>query len=332
MVRSRRNSIILTIVLDAIILIIAFLFWPKSNRIIQSNKINSSKTQIQIKEKRLNIRQSATVDSEDLGDVYEGEVYTVLSHVDNNDYYWYHIVTETGIDGYIASNRENEYVNVISGYIDRTPPKIEFDGDFIEILDDDYLFDSVSCEDDYSECGLSYEINNPETATFKAVDDDGNTSYRDIKYYKVYSLYSEYYDNRKDVNAKFLKNMNGSKYLISATYSINSEISNENKSINYVPLIDFYDEHFNRLNDVHVSYNSSAIPSSCMNDSNSSLKEEYLTTSLLKGNSICINYSFDNSLKEIKYVAFGFTGVENYDNPSNLLASYYSKYFKIDLK
>lgn len=329
MMENRKSSLIFIFVLDAIIMIIAFLFWPRSDRVVQSNDLDRTKTQIQIKTKRLNIRENPSIDSEDLGDVYEGEIYTVLSHKEDENYYWYHITTKNGIDGYIASSPDGDYISLLSGFIDRNPPTIYFENDFIEIVNDEYLFDSVTCEDDHTNCGLSYEINSPEYASFKAVDDDGNTVVREIKYYKVYNLYSEYYDNSRTINAKFTKKKNNDSYVIGTTYIINKEIPSDSKSTNYYPVIDFFDEHFNKLNDIYVSINELELAASCMNDSNNTLKEEYSDTNLLKGNSICMNFSFDNKDKLIKYIAVGFTGDENSSDSANILSFYYSKYFVI---
>ena len=71
MIKTRKNSIILSIVIEAIIILIAFLFWPNSTKVKQSNKPDRNKTQIQIKTKRLNIREKPSIDSMDIGDVYE---------------------------------------------------------------------------------------------------------------------------------------------------------------------------------------------------------------------------------------------------------------------
>ena len=81
MIETRKNALILNLVLGAIILFVAFLFWPNDNKNKQSNPIDKSKTQIEVKVKRINIRKEPSVDSEDIGDVYEGEIYTVISHV-----------------------------------------------------------------------------------------------------------------------------------------------------------------------------------------------------------------------------------------------------------
>ena len=51
MIETRKRSLILNVILGAIVLLIAFLFWPKSKESKQSNLIDRSKTQIEIKVK-----------------------------------------------------------------------------------------------------------------------------------------------------------------------------------------------------------------------------------------------------------------------------------------
>ena len=97
MIETRKRSTILNLVIAAIILLIAFLFWPSGSKFAQSNKIDVSETQIKILLRRINIRKEPDVDSEDIGDVFRGEIYTVLDHVEKNDYYWYKIKTDNDI-------------------------------------------------------------------------------------------------------------------------------------------------------------------------------------------------------------------------------------------
>ena len=74
MIETRKRSTILNIVVATIILLIAFLFWPNNEKFAQSNKIDSTKTQIKILLKRINIRKTTDFESEDIGDVYRGEI------------------------------------------------------------------------------------------------------------------------------------------------------------------------------------------------------------------------------------------------------------------
>lgn len=329
MIETRRRSTILDIVIALIVLLIAFLFWPNDNKIKQSNSIDRTKTQIKIVYKRLNIREAPSIDSEDLGDVYKDEIYTVLSHIDTDEYNWYQIKTNTDVEGYIASSPDDQYIEIISGYIDRTPPKIDISKEPLVMLNGKNDFDSVTCSDDHSSCSLSYEKENNDTLKFTAVDDDGNQTTRIVKYVTASNLNSELYVNSTNINAKFNKNINDNNIIIYANYKLNQTIENIHKSENYTPIIYFYDEDFNEIQDLSVWFNSEDIAESCINNSDNTLKDAFKNIDLLKGNSLCMTYKFNRD-KRIKYIALGFSGVENYDDNYNYLANYFSQYLIIE--
>ncbi len=326
MIETKKQSTILNIVVGAIILLVAFLFWPRGNKIEQSNKIDRTKTQIKVLLKRINVRASADINSEDVGDVYRGEIYTVLSHVETDDFYWYHIKTENNIEGYIASDPNEEYVKVISGFVDRKPPVIKIAKEPIIIVNNKNDFEGVTCIDDHTNCSLSYVEKETGTITFKALDDDKNESTATVNYYKVYDLISEFRDNSTNVYAIFNKSKDEDSYIISANYKLNKTIPSDNKSINYSPVIVFYDEDFNEIEDIPIEFNSIELGGSCINNKDNSLKEEFLNIDLLKGNSLCMTYKFPKNEK-IKYFAIGFQGLENPNSSNNILANYFSKYF-----
>ena len=71
--------------------------------IIQSNELDETKNQFKVMVDKINIREKPTVDSIDIGDVFYGEIYTILDEVLDDKYNWYHIKTSTGIDGYVAN-------------------------------------------------------------------------------------------------------------------------------------------------------------------------------------------------------------------------------------
>ena len=61
---------------------------------------------------QINIRESASIDSLDIGDVYYGELYTILDTINDGTYTWYHITTTQGIDGYVASKNGANWVEI----------------------------------------------------------------------------------------------------------------------------------------------------------------------------------------------------------------------------
>lgn len=316
------NSIIVAIIL----LIIAIFFWPSSDRDLQSNKVDTSKTQIKVIVKRINIREEPTVNSSDIGDVHEGEIYTVLETVDKADFYWYKIATNNGITGYIASDPKSEYVIVLSGVIDRTPPVISCNKPFLLFFNGEVTYDDIECTDNYSSCNLTFDNTDSRYVKFIAKDDVGNESIFSVRYYNVYSTYKEFSEINDNLTAKFTQEIKDQKTLISASYTLNKLISKDDKSINYTPIITFFDENFTELKSINVKYNSYSLDDKCINTQDIKLKDEYLENDLKEGYSICINYSFAED-KRIKYFAVGFTGVENYNNDKNYFANYYSRYY-----
>ena len=330
MIETKRRSTILNIVLTAIILVIGVLFWPGKEKFNQSNPRDVNKTQIRVKVKALNIRKEATVDSKDIGTVYLGEIFTVLERIDNEDYYWYKIKTKQGIKGYLASDRNNEYVEVISGMVDREAPNIIAEKEVLIFVDGKENYDSITCEDNYSKCTLEFDNTDPEYIAITAKDEDNNETTLKLRYYNVYNLNTLYTDNDDNINFTITKNQDDNKYLLWANYIANVETLETNKSKKYAPVIDLFDENFNKIYEVPVSINSEALQSLCINDKNNNVKQDYSEKSIKKGNVLCMNYAFENKDNNIKYIAVGFAGMDNADNEENYFSSYYSKYFILD--
>lgn len=329
MIETKKKSLILNIVLSAIILIIGFLFWPSKDKFNQSNPKDSNKTQIKVKVKALNIRKQASTDSEDIGTVFYDEIFTVLSHIEKNDFYWYQIKTKQGLRGYVASDKETPYVELISGYIDRTPPIIKTSMNPLVFIDGVKDYSPVTCEDDHSECSLSYDESNDKSIIFKAKDKDDNESSLKIDYYNVYNIKSKYNDNNENLKVTIEKKDIADKIIIDATYTTKKVIFSDNKSKKYIPIIEFYDEEFHKLEDEFVLYNDYEMDISCINNKDNTLKGNYLKNDLLKGSSLCINYTFSKN-EDIKYIKVGFKGDDNFENKENILSNYESKYFVVE--
>ena len=327
MIETKRRSTILNVVLTAIILVIGVLFWPGKEKFNQSNPRDVNKTQIRIKVKALNIRKEATVDSKDIGTVYQGEIFTVLDRIDNEDYYWYQIKTKQGIKGYLASDRNNEYVEVISGLVDREPPKIIYEKEVLLFVDGKANYDEITCEDNYTKCELSFDDTDKDYIKVTAKDEAGNEATLDIRYYNVYNIGTLYSDSDDDIHFTVTSNNYDNKYYLWANYIANKDTLNINKSNRYSPVIDLFDESFNRIDGIPVAINKETMQGSCINDKNNNLKDIYLEKDIIKGSMLCMNYSFTNTDNKIKYFAIGFNGIENSDIEENNFSDYYSKYF-----
>lgn len=96
-----------------IILAIAlpFLLNLISYKDIQSNERDYNVRQIEIVTDYINIRANKSINSEILGEVYYGEIFTVISEDEESKFNWYEIETNHGIRGYIAGkNNGADYV------------------------------------------------------------------------------------------------------------------------------------------------------------------------------------------------------------------------------
>lgn len=78
-----------------------------------SNEKNEQENQIHILVNQINIRKFPDEKSEDLGDVYYDEYYTIKEIVEKEEYIWYKIKTSTQIEGYVASKKGANWVEIL---------------------------------------------------------------------------------------------------------------------------------------------------------------------------------------------------------------------------
>lgn len=78
-----------------------------------SNKKDENKDQIHILVEQINIRLSSDETSKDLGDVFFDEYYDVIKIEDTPTYLWYKIKTNNGIEGYVASKKNEKWLEFL---------------------------------------------------------------------------------------------------------------------------------------------------------------------------------------------------------------------------
>ena len=318
---------IISILTTFIILIVAFLAWPSEKKNDQSNEIDPSKIQFKIIVKRINIREDASIESLDIGDVYQDEIYTLLEYKDSDDYYWYKIKTNTGVEGYVASSKSDEYVEFISGYLDRTAPSILYDKDYIVFNNGEEDYSSIGCIDEFTTCKLSYEKKDNVYVRITALDEAGNKNTKDINYYNVYDSHSWFSETNSNFSALYTRNNSNNKLYITATYTLNRQIPSNDKSSSYSTVVVLYDENFKIINNVNGIYNSEDVPSDCINDNRMLIKEEYNDKNLSVTDKICFNYLVSDA-SNVKYFEIGIQGVENFESNKNYLSNYSSKIYR----
>ncbi|MDD2489787.1 MAG: M23 family metallopeptidase [Bacilli bacterium] len=78
----------------------------------QTNEIDNTKKQISIIANKINIRENSSVETEIIGGVYNGEIYTVYDEVINDKYIWYKIKTSFDLVGYVANEKGKNWLEV----------------------------------------------------------------------------------------------------------------------------------------------------------------------------------------------------------------------------
>lgn len=329
MIKNSKGTIVVSVVMSVVLILVAFLVWPNKNIIdknTQSNDIDDSKTQIKVIAKRINIRQEPDINSSDIGDVYAGEIYTVIEDITKDDYYWYKIKTNTNIEGYIASSKDEEYVEVISGYIDRTPPVINYDKDYYVIFNGEEDYSLITCTDDHSICTIDINKSNL-YLDITARDERGNTKTKSIRYYDIFKSANYFNETNSNLNVNYTRTINSdNSLLITANYILNKMILSDNKSTNYGTNINLYDEDFNIIKTYETKYNVKEPDGDCLNDKSMNLKDDYLESNLNVGDKLCTSFLVPNS-ESVKYFEISISGIDNYGSEGNYLSNYISRLF-----
>lgn len=86
----------------------------------QSNTINNKIDQIKILADVINIREKPNKESLDIGNVYFNEIYDILDVIDSEVYTWYKIKTNTNIIGFIASKKDEKWIEFLKKNNDYT--------------------------------------------------------------------------------------------------------------------------------------------------------------------------------------------------------------------
>ena len=130
--KTQRRKIIIVAIVSFVVLVLLFVLLftkygadylnnnderknetPNSQIKDQSNELDDSLKQLRVLSDRINIRKAPSVDSLDIGDVYEDDIYTILEIEEDDTYYWYKIMTKQELTGFIASNKKRPYVELI---------------------------------------------------------------------------------------------------------------------------------------------------------------------------------------------------------------------------
>ena len=79
-----------------------------------ANERDPSKKQLKVIHDYINIRKDASSNSDIIGQVHKGDIYTILDQKEWSSYSWYQIRMSNGKIGWIAGNYDNEaYVEIL---------------------------------------------------------------------------------------------------------------------------------------------------------------------------------------------------------------------------
>ena len=127
-----------------------------------SNEESKNELQVRVIIDQINIRKDSNTNSEKYGIVKKDSIFNVLDYKKDEKYIWIHIKTKNKIDGYIASEIGNPYVEFLNGEIDVESPKLLLLKDSISVkyredITDDLIKSIIKVEDD-SDVTTNYNI------------------------------------------------------------------------------------------------------------------------------------------------------------------------------
>lgn len=157
-----------------------------------SNEKSKDKLQVRVIIEQINIRKDSTTESDKIGIVKEGSTFDVIDYESDGKYIWFHIKTGNKIEGYIASEIENPYVET-NKEIDFEPPTMTFLNDPIEVnyrsdIEEAIKNNVVFSDNKDDNVKFEYNVNYGKElgdkyylVTIKAIDKNDNYSTKNIK-------------------------------------------------------------------------------------------------------------------------------------------------------
>lgn len=71
--------------------------------------------EVRIVAEKINLRPEVSLNTEVIKQVYKDETFKVIKYYEGNSYNWYNVIYEDGKTGWIASGKNNSWVEVIDG-------------------------------------------------------------------------------------------------------------------------------------------------------------------------------------------------------------------------
>lgn len=71
--------------------------------------------EIKVLKEKINLRPEIDLKSEIIREVYKDETFKVVKYYEGSTYNWYNVIYEEGKTGWLASGKENAWVEIIDG-------------------------------------------------------------------------------------------------------------------------------------------------------------------------------------------------------------------------
>ena len=137
----------------------------QENKISYGNEYNENVFQIKVINDFINIREDASTNNPAIGKVYKDEIYTVLDYTFDTEYIWFHIKTANNIEGYVASDIDSPYVELLNEKdFDYIPPTLNLKVDHFTVLTrNDITLEElnkyIEYSDDSGNVNITWELN-----------------------------------------------------------------------------------------------------------------------------------------------------------------------------
>ena len=71
--------------------------------------------EIKVVKEKINLRPEIDLNSKVIREVYKDETFKVVKYYEGNTYNWYNVIYEDGKTGWLASGKDNAWVEIIDG-------------------------------------------------------------------------------------------------------------------------------------------------------------------------------------------------------------------------
>ena len=83
------------------------------NRLLADTIENHTIYEIKVVKEKINLRPEIDLNSKIIREVYKDETFKVVKYYEGNTYNWYNVIYEDGKTGWLASGKDNAWVEIV---------------------------------------------------------------------------------------------------------------------------------------------------------------------------------------------------------------------------